>query len=251
MATWEFYECSVEDQRAFIAVDVELHDGAPIAAKPVSLRVTVPILAPREDGLNTAAERPALDAIEDRLEAAFATEGATYVGRATYGGVRRHYFYGASLDCVDAALERVRREVEDRSIEGGGFDDPEWRQYLEFLYPNDLAWVYITDRRVIDALHAEGDEGTVARKIDHWAYSSRAEDRDAFTARLAGDTFQVNGRRDDRGGDRPFSLRFSHQGAPARIHPTTSRLHRLATEHRGDYDGWECEVVKPGERPTA
>ncbi|MCO5170683.1 MAG: DUF695 domain-containing protein [Planctomycetes bacterium] len=250
MARWELYECSVEDARAFIAVDVDVHEEAPIPSLRTSLCVTVPILAPREDGLNTADERPLLDAIEDQLEAALTAEGATYVGRATFGGARRHYFYATSTACLEPSLRRLRDEFTGRAIEGGGFEDPAWRQYFEFLYPNELAWVYITDRRVIDTLNAEGDDGQVARTIDHWAYFARAEDRGAFAARL-GDTFQVNGRGDDVEGDRPFTLRFSHHGAPASIHSITYRLHGLATEHDGEYDGWECEIVAPGAHPSA
>lgn len=245
MGRWEFYECNVDDGRAFVSVDLDLHEEAPIASLPTSLCVTVPMLAPRADGLSTAEERPALDAIEDQLTAAFAAEGATYVGRGTWGGARRHYFYGPTLDCVEAALERVRATVTDRALEGDGFDDPGWRQYLEFLYPNDLAWVYIKDHRVIDALHAHGDEGQATRQIDHWAYFARAADRDAFVAELDDDVFQVTDRRDDAEGERPFMLQFSHDGAPAHIHPLTCRLHRLAGRHGGDYDGWECPVLGP------
>lgn len=251
MDHFEFYECNVEDQRAFVAVDLALHDDAPDASLPISVRVTVPMLAPRADGLNGAEERPALDAIEDRLSEAFAAEGAVYVGRGTWGGARRHYFYAGSEGCVRPALERVRAVVTDRRLEAGWFEDPGWRQYLEFLYPNDLAWAYIKDRRVVDALHAEGDDGQVERKIDHWAYFSRAEDREAFAARIVDDGLQVDGRSDDGRSDHPFALYFSHRGAPARVHGVTSRLHVLASEFGGDYDGWECEVVGSGGRPSA
>lgn len=251
MADWRFYECSVDDLRAFVSVDVDLRRDAPIASLPTSICLAVPLLAPRDDGLNTAEERPALDAIEDHLVEALAREGATHAGRAMFGGRRRHYFYASAVDVLEPALRRAHALVVDRPISATTFEDPGWRQYLEFLYPNDLAWAYIEDHRVLDALQAEGDDGEVSRKIDHWAYFARAEDRERFAAALGEHDVRVDGRRDDVGRDRPHVLYFSHQGPPRRIHRLTSRLHVLASGLGGSYDGWECEVLKPGERPTA
>jgi hypothetical protein len=253
VARWEFYECSVDERRAFVSVDVDLHRLAPIASLPVSICLTVPLLAPREDGLNTAEERPALDAIEDLLDEAFAREGAIKAGRAVFDGLRHHYFYGRAVDVLEPALRRARAVVVDRPISASSFDDPEWRQYLEFLYPNELAWQYIMDSRVLDALQAKGDDGEVSRKIDHWAYFARAEDRERFAAALGDHDVRVDGRRDDddRSRPRPFALYFSHQGPPRRIRRLTSRLHVVARECGGEYDGWECQVLAPGDTPTA
>lgn len=243
---WDFYECTVDDARAFIALDLGIYDEAPDASRPVTVRVTVPLLSPREDGLPSSEERPRLDAIEDAVRTEFEKAGAVQVGRASFGGAIRYYFYARTEDDARIVAARCAELVTDREVEIGGYDDPQWEQYFEFLYPNELAWQYIEDRRVLDALREHGDALDRPRQLDHTAFFATAADRETFRAAVAERGFRIDGADEapeSEGGEPRFSLRFSHDLAPLDIFPVTIELHGLAAAAQGTYDGWGCPVV--------
>lgn len=242
--TWEFYECSIEDQRAFVALDLSFYDRAPIAELPHEVRVTVHMENPRDDGLNTAEERPALDAVEDKLKIAFEGIGGVYVGRATFGGARRHYFYVPTMDQVEEAFNQVTAAAGERKIDGDGFEDPEWTQYLEFLYPNSKAWQYINDRRVVQTLQEHGDDTSKPRNIDHFAYFATAAARDSFVEELRERGMTIDGTDKNEEGDLPYTVSFSQSLAPIEIFTVTCELQGLAESLDGDYDGWGCAIAE-------
>ena len=256
--SWEFYECVIDDERAFVALDLAFHDEGPDPVRPVSVRVTVPLLSPREDGLPSSEERPRLDAIEDLVRAEFEKAGAVQVGRASFGGAVRHFFYARSEDDARIVAARCTELVGDRELEVGGYEDPEWEQYFDFLYPNVLGWQYIQDRRVLDALRENGDALETPRQIDHTAFFATPAARETFRAAVAERGFRIDGTEDAEAGregreggegeqgeqgEQPYAIRFSHELAPLDIFPVTIELVTLAGELDGSYDGWGCMVV--------
>lgn len=241
---WEFYECSVDEHRAFLAIDLDIAERGPDRARPVSVRVLVPLTSPREDGLPSADERPQLDAIEDTLVEIFGAAGAVHVGRASFGGAMRHYFYAASEDGLHDVAKSCRAAIADREVTIGSYEDPDWEQYFQFLYPNELGWQYIHDRRVLDALRAEGDDLERARKIDHEADFPSTSARERFATRIGTRGFTVDGTNEVEGEELPFRLQFSHELAPLSIFDVTIELRELAESCGGRYDGWGCPVVQ-------
>jgi len=241
---WEFYECTVDDKhRALITVDVSLYDAAPDPARPFVLRVVVPFVNPQEDGFHRAEERERIDQIEKDLDGVVTELGGSYVGRAIFGGARRHYFYLADEAAAKAAEERCRAVVTDRSLEIGGLADPEWSEYFGFLYPNDLAWQFIQDRNTIAALRDQGDDLETPRKIEHAAVFPSAAARDGFAARLGELGFEIDDTSDDLAGPMSHEVEFSATRKPLEVLRLNEKLLLLATEAGGEYDGWGCEVV--------
>ncbi len=241
MDSWELYECAIDDHRAFVAVDVELYDQAPDGALPHTIRVVVPLLHPRADGLPDTPERPRLDAMESDIVGIMETIGAIHVGRASFGGAVRHYFYAPGADAVDDAAECCIAAVTDRKIEVGSYHDPDWQQYFDFLYPNPLGWQWILDRRTLDALVEQGDDLGLPRPIDHHASFETAAGRDAFANAVSALGYQIAERGvhdDESDGVRVFTLDFATAYAPVAIFPVTIELFRLAEACGGTYDGW-------------
>lgn len=248
MENWELYECAIDDHRAFVKVNVDLLAQAPDAARTFTIRVVVPLLRPRADGLPDTPERPRLDTIEEILVRSMGAIGAIHVGRASFGGAVRHYFYAPGPESLDDAADRCRAAIDDRELEIGGYDDPEWQQYLEFLYPNPLGWQWIGDRRLLDALSDAGDDLERPRAIDHRADFETVAGREAFAAAVSALGYRILDRDDHHvlaTPSRAHAIHFEQVLAPIAIFPATIELFGLAEAHGGDYGGWGCEVATP------
>jgi hypothetical protein len=66
-AEWDFYFSSVDDKLGSIAVDLGLHDVAPIQNKGNVAWLSIKLNSPREDGLTTTDESALLGQIEDKV----------------------------------------------------------------------------------------------------------------------------------------------------------------------------------------
>ena len=243
---FELYQCTVGEKVAFIRVNVSQHDVGIDEMRPYSLCVSTAFRKPTEDGLVTAEEFEALSRYEDALMAALAP--SVFVGVLTNDGQRMWYFYTDDPDRdAELAREVAGRELSGYEVEAESFEDPEWRQYHEFLYPNDLAWQWIQDRRVLVALEQHGDQSDIPRSIDHYAYFPTRRARRAYLKELVKRGYR-EGDESSSGGEPPnkYGLHFlrSEPEAPADIFPRSEKLLLLAQEHDGVYDGWGCTVVK-------
>lgn len=248
---WVFYNCTVEDRDAFIRVDTSLMDFASGPNLDWSVRVQVALREPREDGLTTSAEAAVLHELEDALEEA--VKPAVFVGVLTNDGKRSWYFYAGDPESTEATARQVCQErVPTHQVKVGSFEDPEWSQYTEFLYPNDLAWQWIADCNTLEALRSEGDDGQEPRTISHWAYFESDSDRRAFVDALDGDRYRVVRLSEDPESEDEFCAYFETREPerPAEIYSRTEKLFILAREHGGSYDGWEVPVEKQGAQPS-
>jgi hypothetical protein len=122
------------------------------------------------------------------------------------------------------------------------------------LVPNELEVREIKDRQVLEALRKHGDDLSQPRGIQHWAYFPTKADRDQYLARARRSGFACMPLEPDDTSDEmnPFGA-SCHRVDPVRppmIHQVVAELSQLAADHRGTYDGWECQIVKPGEKPV-
>ena len=243
---WEFYQCVVGEGPASIRFDLGLEERAPIASLPVAIQVRVALKHPNAHGMTTDAEFPLLSAFEDALGRLLSD--ACIAGVVTGSGSRVHHLYASSFEpTAQRAQDLAGEELPDYDVEIGGFDDPDWRQYFEFLYPNQLAWRWIKDRRVLEALEEEGDDGTTPRRITHWAYFDSAESRSAFAASLPAMGYRIEEELEDQDAEHTLGLQFAttEPEPPRAIFPRTERLEMRAMELGGVYDGWEVELIAP------
>lgn len=241
---FEFYPIELGDKRAFIRVDVGLHELGADPDRPVSLRFRVVMNEPSELGLTTPDEAEVLIPFEDKLLAA--VPEATLAGVMTRDGRRDWFFYCRDPEVIGEAAEAARQQaLPDHVSEIGVLDDPEWNQYYTYLYPNALAWQFITDNHLLLAMQEHGDDGSVARRIDHWAYFPTRRQRRSYIRLLQEDGFVIDGKRTVRGDQHAYGISFHHPDAwaPANIHRRTEKLAYLAMECEGSYDGWETRVV--------
>lgn len=92
-------------------------------------------------GLPTPAEADVLNALEDRLTSALATDADLhYVGRATMAGYRDLFYYAADGDQANAALARQAALRQARPFEYRVSQDPAWGRVAPiFADPGDCA----------------------------------------------------------------------------------------------------------------
>ncbi|MBI5531377.1 MAG: DUF695 domain-containing protein [Deltaproteobacteria bacterium] len=244
MSDWDFYEGTMDSDRAFIAVDLSLKTHAPLASHPTRLQVRFAMLQPREDGLRSAEEADAVFALEDRVVEAMACAAkAMFVARTVAQGYTELFFYvpadqKQAANDPPAAVGRVAPYELEWYVE----DDPRWDTYQE-LYPNRYAIQSIMNRRLVQQMTEVGDQIAVAREIDHLALFSREEQAREAARGLAERGFRVDEPHFDE--DR-WSLQFHRNDSCEGNRPDefVFEILDLIGPFDGEYDGWGSVVVK-------
>jgi hypothetical protein len=247
-AEWDFYFARVNDAVSSIFVDLGVRSDAPIEKRPWLLWVWVEMQAPRTDGLSSNEEAPKLHEIGEALDAAVspACDGQL-VGRITGAQRREFYFYAAEPGELDAAVVRALQRFDTYKFETGSQFDAEWEQYLGLLYPSDSNLQRMYNRRVLENLEESGDVHEVPRKVDHWLEFQTPEARNSCRDTLIAIEFALEQEyeSEEAGDPYPHSLVVSRVDSvdSHTINGITLELARLAGEHSGRYDGWECPVT--------
>lgn len=239
---FNFYQCRVNDKPASIYLDLGLKAGAPDPKRPQILVVWAYLRYPDPDNaLATDAEFEALGEMEDRLaEALSDRHGARYAGRITHEGRREFYFYSASASGMEAAAKEALATFGNYRIDYWSQPDPEWKQYLNVLFPKGASLRWMQDRDGVAALHKRGAAPGVAQALTHASSFSAPGKRLAFAGAVENAGFTVRAM-SERPGAR-FDVRYELAQAPTleTVFATTGLLTQLSEKHGGTYQGWEC-----------
>ena len=250
---WDFYITRINDTPASVFVDLGLAAEAPKEDYRVRLMVRLILKEPAHNGMTTRDEADALWLLEDALVPAVSDWGAIFAGRVTTEGRRDFFFYAPSPDgfdvIVSAALLPVGYEFDTHDTE-----DPGWQFYFEILYPSPADWQAIMNRRVLENLKRGGDDLSKSRGIFHWLYFITESDRDrcADAARAKGflATLGPTKTKPDAKYAHGLELYRVNPVTPAEIDDVCLELVEMANQFGGEYDGWETQIVKPGEEPA-
>ena len=243
---WEFFPCQMGDHRAFIFYDHGIRESIDSIEISTAVRFRLTYKAPRDNGLPTDEEFDAVADIEDRLTDFIESNQGIYVGRVTVDGHRYfHTFCAAPKDRIDTFLSELRSAT-GYAIEVLFKDDPEKESYWKELYPTEDDWQMILDRRVVDQLRKSGDDGSIARCIDHWAYFATEAGARDYADWASENRFSIKKlAATDYKGDRKWCVQFNRDDAADlySINHVTYQLRHKAKELSGEYDGWESPVV--------
>ncbi len=241
---WNFYACLIEDMPASIFLDLSLIGTVPLPGFDRLGYLRLYMNAPRPDGLSSNDEFDRLVALEDQVLAQLEPDRRIrYVGRDTANGARTYYFYLAeSVPFEDRAAQAMAAHPE-YAFDAGEQDDPDWRVYRDFLYPRPRDLQAIRNRDVLQALRGHGDHLELPRPIDHWAYFPDAASAEAFAAWAEGEGFHLSP--PPPSSDGSFGVRFDRIDQPDAIDSINLPLVEKAKALGGDYDGWECQVIRP------
>ncbi|MFO0683994.1 MAG: DUF695 domain-containing protein [Sandaracinus sp.] len=242
---WDFYFFVVDGRPCSTMLDLSLIAKAPDATRPWLLSVRLPLREPRPDGLTTNAEASELGKLEDSLVRALDAHcGGVFVGRMTWNGVRDLFFYLQRTETLEQALAAGLSGGTPRRLMTRKQRDPEWRHYLDVLYPGPLEWRWIEDRRLVETLAAAGDKSDIARPIEHLASFASREAAEAWALSVKQMGFEVEIERTDGDGRWSAHAVREDRSELAHVHDIVERLYGLAEEQEGTYQGWECAVVR-------
>jgi uncharacterized protein (TIGR01619 family) len=254
MANWSQYFCNVNDKLSSILVDLDLIESLPNSRTEL-IWIWVYMKAPRPDGLSSNEEFETLNAIEDALTQRLEQEcDACIAGRITGDGRREFYYYGhkpSNLErLVKEELANFSKLFSKYRFECDTQPDPEWRQYLDVLFPAAENYECIKNMAVLQQLATAGDEPDIIRPIWHYVFFDADEAKKGFVEWARSNEFEITdrGRSDAPGKLDPGMVCIvrSHTTTPDDIDANVIQVFRAAKQFGGAYDGWETRVEKRG-----
>lgn len=249
---WVSYFCKVNDKPASIFVNLGLRENVPDIARPHLLYVWIYFKQPRPDGLSSQEEFQTLSSLEDSLVVAVEQKcSAIMPGRITTSGRREFYFYAPDASNFQTALDEGLASYSNYRYWSGHKDDPDWRQYIQVLFPNLLQRQKVENRKVLDALESHGDSLLAERDVMHWAYFKNHCDREGFRIAVLRLGYFIDEESISEG-DKGYSLRFKKKQSvtPDEIDDSVLELFQLAKSFNGEYDGWESPAISDGSGPV-
>jgi uncharacterized protein (TIGR01619 family) len=242
-SAWDVYTTQVEDKPAFVLVDSGLARYAPLKTHPDLVTCRIPINSFHENGFPSKEEFKIIYSFEDKLTPIAKSPNDIYAGRLGFDKWVGFFFYTAASPDL---IRKFETSAELKAITPFFCEaqtDAQWSTYFVALYPSPQARNRIENSKVRQNLLKEGDDGTTARKIDHFAFFKDANARNSFRQRIERDGYSIEEEAtlpDNRG---LWSVRFSKSQKPAELDPITWELEMLALELYGHYDGWGCLTV--------
>ncbi len=238
---WATYLCNVNSELASILLNISLISDEPSRRKPQLLWIWVYLLDPRPDGLTKNEEASVLYRVEDAISALLQRScAAIFAGRITTQKRREFYFYSDNADGFEAAVHNAMAAFPAYRFDLRKDSDPEWRHYLDVLYPTPEQFQQISNQDVLEALKRNGDDHSIARLVQHWAFFAKEEQRSSFSeaAILAGFELDSEYLIDS---DTPFAVCVGKNQSVEtdEIDDSTLTLFRLCEGLGGTYDGWE------------
>ena len=249
MANWVQYFCNVNDKLSSILVDLELIESLPDSRSEL-IWIWIYMKAPRPDGLSSNEEFEKLNAIEDALTARLEKEcNACIAGRITGDSRREFYYYGRKPSNLHRLVDHELSNFPGYRFDCDTQPDPEWRQYLDVLYPTAESYECIKNMSVLQELGSLGDNPDIVRPVWHYVFFDSDDDaRNRFIEWSKVNNFEVT---DRVRGDAPGELEpgmvcvvQSHTTRPDDIDNSVIQVFRAARDLGGEYDGWETRVEK-------
>ncbi|MBW8688141.1 DUF695 domain-containing protein [Chitinophaga rhizophila] len=242
------YMARYEDGDGSTIFNEDLKAVAPVSSQPFVI-ITGVKFKDCANGFPTHAEFDRLYVISDSVRAIIDPRGDnSLAGTFTYQCERLDYYYASdTVNLRHQLLNLYARSFSNYESYVNIKVDKDWDAYLRFLYPNETIREYMRNEQVIRNLTESGDKLDKARRVDHWIYFLREEDRQQFEAYATKLGFSIGEKannKDDQ--ERPLGLRIHRIDKVDldTISKLTLELRQKASAHNGDYDGWETEVVK-------
>jgi len=193
------------------------------------------LLEPDEHGMTHSAEYEHLQAIEEELAGALESQGALEVGRVTGRGLRTFHYYGPESSDVAGTVDAVMQLHAEYRYRSMTADDPAWKIYSEYLYPDDDQLAFANDMKIVQGIIGAGADLSEPRSIVH---TIRFDDRDKaaiFCDALANQGYRVN-----RDSENTFTCETISLFHPFRLTDMRPALTSLSDEFACHYAG--CTV---------
>jgi len=243
---WTSYFCRVNDKLASIRLDLGIRSSVPDPVRPWLLWIWVYFKQPRPDGLSSDKEFENLCLLEDALKSALEKRcGAVLSGCVTTDGRREFYFYGSTPERFEETVNQTVGLSHGYKFDCDKQQDAGWTQYLSVLYPSEEQRELIENRKLLDVLREKGDKLELARDVSHWARFENQVDRAAFWNAIEPLGYRIDSEYENPHDEYRFRIcivRRQDMSANA-VDDAVIQLFRASKAARGQYDGWECELI--------
>jgi len=245
---WESYVKPIGSHKAMVSFNAGVADSVPDAEYMFVGFVKVKLNTPKEDGLVNEEESNDVGFIEDRLEMeSLRWRSGKYIGRIiTQGEVNFIYYLKLDFEwsnTVEAAMEHFP----EYKYEFGSRMDMEWEVYQKLLFPTIKEWQIIANHHSCNSLKEQGDNLRLERAIEHKAYFESEDERKQFI-----ELFESEGFKNQKEIEVPFNAKTMYGVQFYRIDipfyydidELTMKIIDMSNRCNGQYDGWECSLVK-------
>jgi hypothetical protein len=238
-----FYPADVDGSPAAFVVDLEQE---PRATHPTRITVSVAMLEPDTDGLRSEQEMEDLEALQARITERLQTAaGAVCVGFYDLRGVATFVFYATkqvTTPEATIAVDDVHPYEADVQVD----DDPEWRFYIDALFPDAYALQGIWNRLITEELESHGDRLEEPRDVDHVATFGSNSQAQQAAKKLVAKHFHIDGIGDADEVGR-FAVAFHRSETLEGMKPDlfSADILDIVLGLDGEYDGWGAPAVGP------
>lgn len=238
---WECYPCMIDKKPASIFVDIGIRETIDRDAPSRLAKFRLAFKHTHLNGLPTGEDYGSAVAIEELIEQFTLRNDDWYVGHISVSGHCNFYIY------TKLAEQRWDKLVAATMHETGYDvtvilqDDPDHRCYWDRLFPTMDDWQVISDLKVINELAKSGENGMVARQIDHWVYFKDQKAAEPFIHWAKSDGFAHITEYSAILESGQYCVRLAHHGCVllTDISGRTIMLNRKAAEFGGHYGGWD------------
>jgi uncharacterized protein (TIGR01619 family) len=245
-AAWESYLAMFMDKPAFVQVDTALAQYAPMSSHRDVVLCQIPVTSFRQNGLASEQAFKAIYAFEDAADAISKKSGnSIYVGRLGVGELVTFHYYAKDGEALAAGFRTTEALHSITKYRCNAQADAKWSYYFDFLYPTPETWNDIQNEKVRQALLKAGDDGTVARDIDHYAYFKTSFVAHRFAKLMTEQHYTIVENSDAAGDDGTWLVHFRKMEKPINLDAVTWEMKQQAERLGGSYDGWECPTVIP------
>lgn len=248
---WCIYLCNAfaYDLPAVIRTNLALTNFQFTANYPKRLHLQILYKNADDNGFPTREEGGYLYRIEDAVVEIIEQHGAILTG-VVKCDERVHIFAYTKneLEHYDEISEMMAEKFPDYAYTFAAFEDEDWELYFDALYPDRYEYQSIMNRWLIENIKSDGDS-MVPRVLEHCLCFTTEENGEAFLAKVMEEGFiklSSENLNDDEDIDKeyPYELVIGREDSFENIDDIVFRLIDLAEEFDGEYDGWECKIVK-------
>jgi hypothetical protein len=243
---WESYmtRFSEDGPLASIFVKVGVAARGPQERRPKRLRILVPFVKPREDGLiDDKDEVELLWEIEEELQQGLKDScEALFVGRVTTGGQRDFVFYAREGELLDVHVQKFFAHYPQYDPEILVHDDGEWSFFYEILMPDEYDSICISVHKRVYDLDQSGEDLTVLRTVEISCSFVDVKTRDHFLSELENSvTSEISNNPEDDSG-RPFVVlvQKEHDAEFRSLNDFVLGIFKTIQAHSGQFDSWNC-----------
>jgi len=188
---WDFFFCRVEGKPASVRVNLALRQIAPVEGYKYRLNFLIKMQNPTPEGMSSNEEYPVLCDIEDAISGKAEQMGAISAGAVKSGGILELIYYTNLSEGLPEACVDELAAFEGYQYKSYFEEDPEWKDYFEFLFPDPYSYQSMQNRRVVMQLEENGDNLDIPREIDHWIYFDNEQSRAQYVEKVIRKGYKV------------------------------------------------------------